>query len=350
MDMWWLKNYWGTKGTRQRRRAKGLGNFLLIRYADDSIFLSNATRKIVEETKELLAEFLQKELKLELSKEKTVIKHITEGFDFLGFHVRRYKNTKVTLIQPTRKNTQRIRDRIDGITDRRQHNTSVMDTIRTLNPVIRGWANYYQYVNSSKTLVALDYYLTMKFYKWYRGKYRMSYKKGTRKAKRWVNGEQPYQLTKFTDTKVKRRKYQKEDRENPYINISKYSECIQENPIVENPMVKVIWYGYEERNTNLRMECLIRDKGTCQICKMCRAKMIVHHKIPIYLGGADTIDNLVTICEDCEKKYRKILHHSRTGWQELLQLTEKAHATDGEPCAVKVASTVRRRGGEKHTV
>ena len=68
-----------------------------VRYADDFIITADK-REILEETKCMLIEFLGKR-GLTLSEEKTLITHISEGFDFLGFNVRKYNGT--LLIKPS---------------------------------------------------------------------------------------------------------------------------------------------------------------------------------------------------------------------------------------------------------
>ncbi len=85
---------------KKARRLKHLGNFIHIRFADDFVILSNGTKKATQEVKEKVANFLRDELKLELSEEKTAITHVFDGFDFLGFHIRKYKDTKGVRITP----------------------------------------------------------------------------------------------------------------------------------------------------------------------------------------------------------------------------------------------------------
>ena len=72
----------------------------LIRYADDFIVTSRSRELLETEVKAIIESFLR-ERGLNLSPEKTKITHITEGFDFLGQHVRRYPNGKL-LIKPAR--------------------------------------------------------------------------------------------------------------------------------------------------------------------------------------------------------------------------------------------------------
>jgi len=111
-----------------------------VRYADD--FICTAESKETLETKVLpvIIDFL-KERGLELSLEKTKITHINEGFDFLGFNIRKYEEK--LLIKPSassvKKFSDSIRENIKAL-----GNTASVKLIASLNSKIRGWTNYYR--------------------------------------------------------------------------------------------------------------------------------------------------------------------------------------------------------------
>jgi RNA-directed DNA polymerase len=67
-----------------RRRKRGKGNVLYVRYADDFVVLCNGTKAEAHAIKEELRGFLRT-LGLTLAEDKTKVTHITEGFDFLGY-------------------------------------------------------------------------------------------------------------------------------------------------------------------------------------------------------------------------------------------------------------------------
>src|SRR5208283_3474664 len=85
----------------------------LIRYADDFIVTSRSKELLETEVKAIIESFLR-ERGLNLSPEKTKITHITEGFDFLGQHIRRYPNGKL-LIKPARKSIRSLLVRVKEI-------------------------------------------------------------------------------------------------------------------------------------------------------------------------------------------------------------------------------------------
>ena len=110
-----------------------------IRYADDFL-VTTPTKEIAEEARDSIQEFFAGR-GLELSKEKTVITHIDDGFDFLGFNFRKY-NGKL-LIKPSRKSIESITDKIRRTVKKARAWTQDA-LIQTLNPITQGWANYHR--------------------------------------------------------------------------------------------------------------------------------------------------------------------------------------------------------------
>lgn len=135
-----------------------------IRYADDFI-VSGVSREVLEEkVKPVVDNFLRKR-GLELSDEKTKITHIEEGFDFLGFTVRKYKGKFLT--KPSK---QDVKSFLNGIRDfiKSKQSAKALSMLLLLNPVIRGWTNYYRHGASKKTFSLVDYQILQSFFKWAR--------------------------------------------------------------------------------------------------------------------------------------------------------------------------------------
>ena len=80
----------GTSGQRQKRRRHGEGNWKLIRYADDLVLMVSGDRQHAAGLRQEVAAVLAP-LGLRLAPEKTRVVHIDEGFDFLGYHIRRMR-------------------------------------------------------------------------------------------------------------------------------------------------------------------------------------------------------------------------------------------------------------------
>ena len=137
-------------------------HFNFIRYADDFVVIGNSVKHLRELQKEIEA-FLFKR-GLELSKEKTHITHIRDGFDFLGFNFRKYANDKV-IVKPTKEGIKSFKSSIKEIF--KKYRSSSLDLlIEKLNPVIRGWGYYYRFVNSKVIFSKLDTYIWYKSLNW----------------------------------------------------------------------------------------------------------------------------------------------------------------------------------------
>jgi RNA-directed DNA polymerase len=129
--------------------AKYKANFC--RYADDFIVTAK-TEEIAKEIKELIQDFL-KDRGLELSDKKTLITHIDNGFDFLGWNFRKY-NGKL-LVKPSKKSMDKFTEKISETV--KEGKAWKQETIIDfLNPIITGWANYHQPVVSSEIFHKLD--------------------------------------------------------------------------------------------------------------------------------------------------------------------------------------------------
>ena len=133
-----------------------------VRYADDFV-VTGATRELLEQkVKPALTAFL-KERGLELSEQKTVITHIQTGFNFLGHTVRKYGDK--LLITPAKGKVQILRDKIS----QKIHSALGLTQealLRQLNPILRGWANYYRNGAAKRTFEKLDYYASRKLRRW----------------------------------------------------------------------------------------------------------------------------------------------------------------------------------------
>ena len=152
-----LAKHFGAKTSR--KRWKGKVNF--IRYADDFV-ITGATRETLEQAKLIIGDFLI-ERGLSLSEEKTKIVHIDEGFDFLGWNIRKYGGK--LLIKPAKKNVQAFLRKIRLII--KENRTAKQENvIRLLNPVIRGWANYHQNQVAKQTFSEVDHAIWKKLWQW----------------------------------------------------------------------------------------------------------------------------------------------------------------------------------------
>jgi RNA-directed DNA polymerase len=142
---------------------------------------------------------------------------IEEGFDFLGFNVRKYKRKFLT--KPSKSSIKAIRSKIKE-TVQRGYGWSGAELIAKLNPIIKGWANYYRRVVSKATYAALDNYIYQKTFYWtmrkFNGHKRVKamdrYFRNRSLSRRWIfsdvvktkDGKKNVCICKMMDTKIQR--------------------------------------------------------------------------------------------------------------------------------------------------
>jgi RNA-directed DNA polymerase len=159
----------GTPARRATRKRKGLGNWRLIRYADDFVLLVSGDLHHAEALRAEVAAVLAP-LGLRLSEEKTRAVHIDQGFDFLGFHIRRMRKRgtqkQYVYTTPSRKAKQKIRDQVREKTHRSTRNMGLDELIISLSQSLRGWANYFRHGVSKATFSAIDSHAWWRLVAW----------------------------------------------------------------------------------------------------------------------------------------------------------------------------------------
>jgi hypothetical protein len=130
----------------------------LYRYCDDFVVICRTKEQAIEARQRIQA--ILKLLKPTLHPTKTTRK---EGFDFLGFRIQKMKsrNTGKLLpyMCPSRKAMKRIMDAIREETNRKMLRKPLAEVVQKLNPIIRGWRNYFRIGHSSDKFWKLDRYL-----------------------------------------------------------------------------------------------------------------------------------------------------------------------------------------------
>ncbi len=119
----------------------------IVRYADDFVIMVRGSKADAERLKQQTAEFLRSELRMELSREKTLVTHIREGFTFLGFEVRRItlkrdRRSRVW-IRPSQKSVRRYRENVMEVLRRMGNSSDEVVLVKTLNAVTNGWSRYF---------------------------------------------------------------------------------------------------------------------------------------------------------------------------------------------------------------
>ena len=134
----------------------------LTRYADD-LGVCCHSRQQAEQVKARLAGWLEPR-GLAFNEAKTRIVPLSEGFDFLGFNLRRYPNGKL-LIKPGARAIKRLRSRL-AKEFHALRGANAAAVLAKIVPIVKGWVAYYRTVVSSRVFHALDNYLWKLTYKW----------------------------------------------------------------------------------------------------------------------------------------------------------------------------------------
>ncbi len=149
-------------GVTYDSRGQLRGKRAVVRYADDFVCFCES-REDAEQVQKILVEWLS-ERGLTLSEEKTRIVHLTEGFDFLGFNIRHYPAPQTSrtgwklLIKPSKEAVKDLRKKLKDQWKKAQGST-VQTVLNKLNPIIRGWANYFRTVVTKEIFSTLDHWM-----------------------------------------------------------------------------------------------------------------------------------------------------------------------------------------------
>ncbi|MDJ0745051.1 MAG: group II intron reverse transcriptase/maturase [Xenococcaceae cyanobacterium MO_167.B27] len=306
-------------GTQMSKRDKRK-SVSIIRYADDFLILHEDIN-ILNRCVEAITLWLN-DMGLELKPSKTRIAHTLNhykreepGFDFLGFNVKQYKTGKYTcgksrkgllgfktIITPSKKAQKQHYKNLAEIINKYK-GQSQATLISKLNPVIRGWCNYYATVVSQKVFEKLKNLMYWKLFKW-------GIKRHRKKGRKWVKTkyfqniggrnwvfatsarDNPMQLIAHSDTQIIRYVKVKGDA-SPYDgNLVYWSSRMGKHP--EMP----------KRTASL----LKKQKGKCNWCKLIfRENDVIEtdHIIPTAAGGKDEYKNLQLLHRHCHDEKTK---------------------------------------------
>lgn len=277
----------------------------LVRYADDFVVTSDSQELLVTTVQPWIEEFLR-ERGLELSKEKTRIVHIDDGFDFLGWTFRKFKGK--LLIKPSRKNVQAFYGKVKEVIAR-SLSVPTARLIQRLNPVLYGWARYHQGVVAKATFSKLDQLIYWRLMRWGRRRHPRKTSKqvydrywktvGVRRefvgrdVDRWGDPVQ-VRLCQMADTKIVRHIKIKGDY-NPF---DPAWEAYGERLHVDR-MAKVIWDAE-------RLKLWLGQSGRCALCQqeidVAEEGWDDHHIVPIPLGGSNALSNRVLLHPVCHSR------------------------------------------------
>ena len=165
---------WATLGPEWKRvkhRRAGGPVMRLVRYADDFVVMVGGQRADAEALWDEVSSVLAP-MGLRLSEAKTRVCHIDEGFDFLGWRIQRRvwrsrTGKRAIYTYPSKKALASVTDKVRSLTRRARHRT-LADLLRRLNPVLRGWCNYFRHGVSKRTFSYVDHFAFWRVVGWLR--------------------------------------------------------------------------------------------------------------------------------------------------------------------------------------
>jgi RNA-directed DNA polymerase len=315
----WVETKWHqrTATERQKLRAAGQGNYRMVRYADDFVVVSNDSIHGVRQAKQEIKDFLEKELKLTLSTEKTLITHVNKGFNFLGFNIQRVnpENRWVVHLRPSQKSVTRVKAKIKVLTERNQTLYDEVTKLDQINQVVRGWCNYYRHTSLHNDLEQISRYAWHRYLLWLRKKHKNSRKqqliqektKRIHNRERWVATTGKIKLYQWLPSpkEIKRSKYLQKGRygfNHPYLKSVANQDLDVPNG-QKGPDEAIYKTGrginrqreFPEDWNERRYQVLQRDNYRCKSCNS-RHDLQIHHKRGL---KSWKIKDLETLCRKC---------------------------------------------------
>ncbi|MEA5520818.1 group II intron reverse transcriptase/maturase [Limnoraphis robusta] len=327
--------------TMTGRKQANRQNLSVIRYADDFVILHEDIT-VVQRCKEIISEWLQG-MGLELKPSKTRLAHTLNqyeqekpGFDFLGFTIQQFPVGKYhskqgfkTIITPSKQKQKVHYDQIASVI--KTHKAAPQAAlISRLNPIIRGWANYYATVVSKVAYTDIDNLTYQKLRAW--AKRRHPKKSGKWVANKywqsingnnWVfatrNGKTIIRLLNHADTSIMRHVKVKGESSTYDGNLVYWSSRMGKNPEMPTRVAKLLKV----------------QKGKCAHCGLhFREEDVIEvdHIIPKSKGGRDEYKNLQLLHRHC--------HDEKTRFDGSLRGTRDKSQVIEEPDEVKVSRPV----------
>lgn len=274
----------------------------LIRYADDIVAIAPSREVLEQHVRPRLETFLAHR-GLHLSEGKTRTVQSTDGFNFLGFEIRRFQRALLT--QPQKEKIIGHYRAIKTFLDQHKQSPAVQ-VIRDLNPKIRGWSNYYRHCAAKRAFRKLDHLVWHALWRWAKRRH-------PNKSAQWIR--QRYFRTVgnrhgvFAEKKAQILWYQ----DTPITRCPKVTG--KSSPM--NPALKAYWEQREQWRLKVltikpqRKSRLQTQNFRCGLCKVPFYNgdpIDDHHITPKHEGGDDRQENRMLVHRWCHHA-----HHQRHG-------------------------------------
>jgi RNA-directed DNA polymerase len=141
----------------------------IVKYADDFIVIDRTKKSLIQHMNKVNLFLMKRGLQLNREKTRIILGMEAYQLDFLGFSIiKRQKGLsypRLLLVKPEKEKVKRHYHKIKTIIN--QHKTSTQEElIRVLNPVIRGYAQYYRHSHCSEMMGRLDHLVVRKLWRW----------------------------------------------------------------------------------------------------------------------------------------------------------------------------------------
>jgi RNA-directed DNA polymerase len=253
---------------------------------------------------------------LALSEEKTRIVHLTEGFNFLGFTIRHYaapasKHGYKLLITPSKESASKKRKELRDLWRHMRH-WDVVRLCQRLNPVIRGWANYFRTVVASRTFAKMEKWMLhrqvryvnrlhpRKTCAWRRRRYWGRLNKDHKDH--WVFGDKKtgQHLVKFSWFRIRRH------------------VLVRGRSSPDDPSLREYWWSRQKVNARYLsaddLELAIAQDWVCRLCGMDLIngeELHRHHRTPKGRGGTEAKENRELVHLFCHQQIHSRLRREQ---------------------------------------
>lgn len=296
---------WPDGRPRSPAHRKGIDKGIsLVRYADDFV-VTAPTREVLEtHARPRIEEFLR-DRGLTLNEAKARVVEINDGFNFLGFHVRKYGRGEKTLVVPQKEKVVKHPRAIKAYLDTHRQ-APAGQVIRDLNPVIRGWANYYRHVSASRTFAKVRHRQWQMLWRWAKRRH-------PKKPIGWVKARY-FRDDAYWTFQAGEAELAKPDA-TPITRFTK----VTGGQTPYDPAHRLYWR--ERMKTQVAGETyskqrLMLHRSQEYVCALCGIRFIpgeavqIDHIISRYRGGSDDLANKRLVHPCCHRQ-----HHQRTGFK-----------------------------------
>jgi RNA-directed DNA polymerase len=296
---------WPDGRPRSPAHRKGIDKGIsLIRYADDFV-VTAPTRDVLETYVKPRIEGFLRDRGLALNEAKTRIVEVNEGFDFLGFHIRKFGRGYRTLVVPQKEKVVKHLRAIKTYLDTHRQ-TPAGQVIRDLNPVIRGWSNYYRHVSASRTFAKARHRQWQLLWMWAKRRH-------PKKPTRWVKARY-FRDDAYWTFQAGEAELVKPDA-TPITRFTKVTG--RQTP--DDPAHRQYWrerMKAQVAGETYSKQRLMLHRSQDYACAMCGIRFIpgetiqIDHMISKERGGTDDLANKRLVHPWCHRQ-----HHQRTGFK-----------------------------------